>query len=75
MNLGPGAYHQGRSDFSKTLATKGISESGSYLLNDNGHINQRTQPYISLSKAHRPSSDNLMDKPGPGQYEALASDF
>ena len=40
--VGPGSYQSLRSDFSKTLATKGIGEVGSYLLNDNGHINQRT---------------------------------
>lgn len=37
--VGPGSYQSLRSDFSRTLAAKGIAEAGSYLINDNGHIN------------------------------------
>ena len=40
LNPGPGAYQPKRSDFTKTLAQQSlITEQGSYMVNDNGHIN------------------------------------
>jgi len=38
-NPGPGTYHQGRSDFATMMASRGIGDEGTYLINDNGHIN------------------------------------
>lgn len=63
-----------RSDFSKTLAAKGIGEAGSYLLNDNGHINQRTQNYLGLT-VQRKKDTSQEAFVGPGSYQNKASDF
>lgn len=71
---GPGSYQSLRSDFSKTLAAKGIGEAGSYLVNDNGHINQRTQSYVN-SGGRKPSDQFLFSPVGPGSYEQRVSDF
>jgi hypothetical protein len=48
--LGPGAYYPGRSDFARMMAANGVGPDGTFLFNDNGHINQRSQSYVSLNK-------------------------
>jgi hypothetical protein len=67
-----------RSDFSKTLAQKGLAEAGAYLLNDNGHINQRTESFVNLASKQKVSPLARMQSSaelGPGQYETAISDF
>ena len=64
-----------RSDFSKALGrAKGIAEPGSYLVNDNGHLNQRRQSYVSLADIE-PGKAYVGPKLGPGQYEQPPSIF
>ena len=48
--LGPGTYLKKKSDFAKLMASKILGDEGTYLINDNGHINLRSQSYMSLSK-------------------------
>lgn len=42
-NPGPGTYKPDRSDFQKIIGRADKT----FLLNDNGHINQRSQPYLN----------------------------
>ena len=70
--IGPGAYELSRSPSFEGLATK-----DSYIVNDNGHLSQRTQPYamkkkmVSLAMLRDPEPET----PGPGSYEDLRSSF
>ena len=53
--------------------SSGLSE-GQYLINDNGHINQRSQAYINLSKQYVPEK-KVQVTVGPGHYNPVISDF
>ena len=44
--IGPGSYEVGQKS---TPRLKGVKEVDKYLVQDNGHVTQRTQPY-SLQK-------------------------
>lgn len=64
---GPGHYSQRRSDFGKAIpGIAAINTQGTYLVNDNGHINQRTSSFLPLTH----SEPKTCDTPGPGQYES-----
>lgn len=55
----------------------GLSNKDSFLINDNGHINQRPQQYATNNKkVTTVQAQNVSPLlPGPGQYETLVSDF
>lgn len=53
------------------MASRGIGDDGTYLINDNGHINQRSQSYISLAK--QPIQPVDRENVGPGQYESVSA--
>jgi len=53
------------------MASRGIGDEGTYLINDNGHINQRSQSYISLAKA--PEKEQSNANLGPGSYESVST--
>ncbi len=83
--LGPGAYQVG-TDIVNTMNFKpgAPAEKGTYLINDNGHLNQRTQPYISIAKlatkdnqspARSPKISATPVPPGPGSYETNVTAF
>ena len=72
--IGPGSYEVGQKS---TPRLKGIKEMDKYLVQDNGHVTQRTQPY-SLQKKIQSSNVLLQPKiepPGPGAYNWHSSDF
>ena len=54
------------------MALKGISEKGSYLLNDNGHINQRSSQFFSQDGRSSPRLERK-DPVGPGSYEVSST--
>jgi len=84
--LGPGAYEVG-TDIVNTMNFRpnAPAEKGTYLINDNGHLNQRTQPYLSaakLSSKGETKSPNRNSRispspvlPGPGSYETNVTAF
>ena len=66
-DIGPGAYEINRSPSFEGLAAK-----DSYIVNDNGHLSQRTQPYAMKKKMVSLAMlrDPVPDSPGPGAYNA-----
>ena len=44
LSLGPGSYEK-KSDFEKTLIMHGVPHKETFLIKDNGHLNQRVQQY------------------------------
>ena len=76
FGTGPGQYGN-KSDFEKTLILHGLSSKDSFLINDNGHINQKPQIYATQNKkVTTVQAQNFSPElPGPGQYETLKSDF
>jgi hypothetical protein len=48
MSLGPGAYNM-MSEFEKTRYSKELDDNNTYLTNDNGHLNRKTQIYANQS--------------------------
>lgn len=83
--LGPGAYQVGTDIVNTMNFTSGApAEKGTYLINDNGHLNQRTQPYISIAKlttkntqspVRSPKISATPIPPGPGSYETNVTAF
>jgi len=76
---GPGQYNA-RSDFERTLFLKGVSEKGTFFINDNGHVNQRVQNYAhegrKSSVIQAPNKAGINEiSPGPGSYKPTPSLF
>ena len=83
--LGPGAYQIG-TDIVNTMnfQSGAPAEKGTYLINDNGHLNQRTQPYLSIAKLRTKDTQSPVRSPkisatpvppGPGSYETNVTAF
>jgi hypothetical protein len=56
---------------------KKMDDNGSFLIKDNGHVNQRPQLYAA-AKSSRDAlflSGGNKDAPGPGAYETNLSSF
>ena len=72
LSIGPGAYEIERKPSFEGLATK-----DTYIVNDNGHLTQRTQPYALQKKYVSTASlrDPPPESPGPGEYNAHKSSF
>lgn len=53
-----------------------MDENNTYVIKDNGHLNQRPQLYAA-AKSSRDAAfiSNLMENPGPGSYETNNSGF
>lgn len=51
------------------MASQGIGDDGTYLINDNGHINQRSQSYVSLNKSQQSEKEPPNSHIGPGTYD------
>jgi hypothetical protein len=54
-----------------------MDDNGSFLIRDNGHMNQRPQIYAA-AKSSRDAlflTGNMKDAPGPGAYETNLSSF
>ena len=69
-DIGPGAYELNRSPSFEGLAAK-----HQYIVKDNGHLSQRTQPYAMKKKMVSLAMlrDPVPDSPGPGAYNAHKS--
>ena len=71
-NPGPGSY-----ETLKTSSASGLLNSDSYIQYDNGERTKRTQPMAMSKKILTTAFLNreVQQSPGPGQYEAIASEF
>ena len=74
--IGPGAYDQ-KSDFEKTLVMRGVVQKETFLINDNGHLNQRMQQYSHHNRkvTTLQVANQQPEQPGPGQYNTAISCF
>ena len=56
---------------------RGVAQKETFLINDNGHLNQRMQQYAHHNRkvTTLQVANQQPEQPGPGQYEAIVSDF
>eukprot|EP00354_Favella_ehrenbergii_P001691 CAMPEP_0170463468 /NCGR_PEP_ID=MMETSP0123-20130129/8567_1 /TAXON_ID=182087 /ORGANISM="Favella ehrenbergii, Strain Fehren 1" /LENGTH=347 /DNA_ID=CAMNT_0010728905 /DNA_START=11 /DNA_END=1054 /DNA_ORIENTATION=+ len=72
ISPGPGQY-----EVINSPSMVGLAVADSYIVNDNGHMTQRTQPYAMSKKVLSTAmlKEPVLESPGPGQYESFQSDF
>lgn len=73
FNVGPGAYIQPL-EFVNVGYQKELDDHTSYIIKDNGHINQRTQQYAFQTQRDS-SLATIKETPGPGSYQINDSSF
>ena len=55
----------------------GVPHKETFLIKDNGHLNQRVQQYAHYNRkvTTLQMTNPKVEQPGPGQYETAVSDF
>jgi len=75
VRVGPGQYESRIGFFEKTAELTGMSSKDKFFVQDNGHINMRTQHYSGVNKGATQIQLNrqkAFEVPGPGTYETTA---
>eukprot|EP00347_Sterkiella_histriomuscorum_P010908 403374461 len=70
---GPGAYLS-HNELASAAYDKKLDDHTSYIIKDNGHLNQRTQQY-AFQTTRDSSLKMIKDTPGPGSYDISKSTF